>query len=109
MRFLRLLLISVLMNGLSCNLWWCGSTQTWNKRFSRVDLTDLNNATMSQYRADARASARFSLTAVVGPLLKSRASLQRKMYGQLFLKVNGDVVPQGYLLVTTEDHINHVE
>merc|ERR1712183_58835 len=118
--FLLLLLISALINartqwtpGLSGDL-WCGSTQTWNKRFSTVELMDMNNETISQYRHGSGSGVIFSLTASIGALIGPTDKFQNvqkipgEVYGQLYIKQNGRVFPPSYLLVK-EGQVNHVE
>ena len=65
-----------------------------------------------QYRAATGERVQYSLTAGVGGMLPPKPGdlllMTSKVYGQLFIKHNGRVVPDSYLLVK-EGHVSHVE
>ena len=65
-----------------------------------------------QYRASSSERLHFSLTAGVGGMLPSKPGdlllNTSKVYGQLYIKHNGVVIPSTYLLVK-EGHVSHVE
>ena len=65
-----------------------------------------------QYRATKGERVQYSLTAGVGGMLPPKPGdlllMTSKVYGQLFIKHNGRVVPDSYLLVK-EGHVSHVE
>ena len=65
-----------------------------------------------QYRATTGERVQYSLTAGVGGMLPPKPGdlllMTSKVYGQLFIKHNGRVVPDSYLLVK-EGHVSHVE
>ena len=65
-----------------------------------------------QYRAIKGERVQYSLTAGVGGMLPPKPGdlllMTSKVYGQLFIKHNGRVVPDSYLLVK-EGHVSHVE
>merc|ERR1711990_905664 len=110
---LQVLLLSCIVNGISSSNLWCGYTQEWKQSFSTVEMMDqLSLQSVSQYRAGQGERVRFSLTAGVGGMLPSKPGdlllMTSKVYGQLFIKHNGRVVPDSYLLVK-EGHVSHVE
>merc|ERR1711990_912944 len=115
-----LLPLSLGVRGLSSTNLWCGHCQEWNKSFSTVDLMSHHNPhnshnnphMFSQYRAAKGERVQYSLTAGVGGMLPPKPGdlllMTSKVYGQLFIKHNGRVVPDSYLLVK-EGHVSHVE
>ena len=71
-----------------------------------------SQAVSGQYRATTGERVQYSLTAGVGGMLPPKPGdlllMTSKVYGQLFIKHNGRVVPDSYLLVK-EGHVSHVE
>ena len=76
---------------------------------SRIVWTNLLSG---QYRATKGERVQYSLTAGVGGMLPPKPGdlllMTSKVYGQLFIKHNGMVLPKSYLLVK-EGHVSHVE
>jgi len=117
---MQLMSYSMLFQVISGNL-WCGYSPEWTSSYSRISFSPehgyrgINNQTVKhqdEYTAVMKEEVTLTLTATVGGMLPPKPGdlmlLPSQVFGQMFVRLNGEVVPDSYLLVK-EGQVSHKE